>query len=60
MEDVYFGLKTISNGNYIIPILSCGVYHIDHPPRSGSSEKKKKEYKANTRIIDSLLDSIVE
>lgn len=59
MEDVYFGLKMISNGNYIIPILSCGVYHIDHPPRSGSDEKKKEEYIKNTEIINQLLDSII-
>jgi glycosyltransferase involved in cell wall biosynthesis len=59
MEDVYSGLKMISNGNYIIPILSSGVYHIDHPPRSGSDEKKKEEYTKNTEIINQMLDSIV-
>lgn len=60
MEDVYFGLKMISNGNYIIPVLSCGVYHIDHPPRSGSDDKKKKEYIKNTEIINQFLDSTLK
>jgi len=59
MEDVYFGLKMIGNGNYIIPVLSSGVFHIDHSPRSGSVEKKREEYTKNTQIINSLLESIV-
>lgn len=59
MEDVYFGLKMISNGNYIIPVLSCGVLHIEHSPRSGSDQKRIAEYKKNTDIINDFLDSIV-
>ena len=60
MEDVYFGLRMISNGNFIIPVLSSGVFHIDHPPRSGSPEQKKQEYIKNTEIINTLLDSIMD
>ncbi len=60
MEDVYFGLKMISNGNFIIPVLSSSVFHINHPPRSGSNEKKRQEYEDNIKIINSLLDSIVD
>ena len=60
MEDVYFGLKMISTGNYIIPVLSSGVFHIDHQPRSGNREKKQREYQRNTEIINRLLDSVVE
>lgn len=56
MEDVYLGLKIINSGNFIIPVLSTGVYHIDHKPRSGSNEKKIKEYKKNTKYINTLLD----
>lgn len=59
MEDVYLGLKLICNGNFIIPVLSTGVYHIDHPPRSGSEKKKRIEYKMNTEKINSFLDAEV-
>jgi len=47
LEDTFFGAKVISSGNFIIPLLSTGVYHINHPPRSGSEENKQKEYDQN-------------
>lgn len=59
MEDVFLGLKLICKGNFIIPILSTGVYHLDHPPRSGSEEKKQEQYEMNTVKINKLLDSPV-
>jgi len=58
MEDAYFGAKVISNGNFLIPVMSSGVYHINHPPRSGSLEKQKKEYLKNYEIYKKLLDEI--
>jgi len=60
MEDVYFGLKLINNGNFIIPVLSTGVYHINHPPRSGSDEKRINEYRHNTEVIDKILDTEIQ
>lgn len=60
MEDQYFGLRMISQGCYIIPVLSSGVYHIDHPPRSGSLAKQQAEKRRNNRLIDKFLDSLVE
>lgn len=60
MEDVYFGLKLINDGNFIIPVLSTGVYHINHEPRSGSEEKKREEYKKNTEIIQGFLGTEVK
>jgi GT2 family glycosyltransferase len=56
MEDVVLGLKALARGCYIIPVLSAGVYHIDHAPRSGSEEAKRAEYRANTRRVEALLD----
>lgn len=56
MEDVYFALKMISGGNFIIPVLSSGVLHIDHPPRSGSEQAKEREFRANGEIIEQILD----
>lgn len=47
LEDTFFGAKVISSGNFIIPLLASGVYHINHPPRSGSEENKQKEYDEN-------------
>lgn len=55
MEDVALGLKALAGGCYIIPVLSCGVFHIDHEPRSGSEEKKRAEYAENTKLIEEML-----
>ena len=56
LEDSYFGSKMIAEGNYVIPVLSCGVYHIDHPPRSGSEKKKLQELEGNLARYKELLD----
>ncbi|MGI5825836.1 MAG: glycosyltransferase [Patescibacteria group bacterium] len=57
IEDSYFGAQMIASGSFVIPILSCGVYHIDHPPRSGSEEKKITELNNNLEIYRQLLNS---
>lgn len=56
MEDAYFSAKLVSEGCYVIPVLSSCVYHINHPPRSGSLEQKKKEALINYNIYNDLLD----
>lgn len=56
LEDSYFGAKIIANGNFVIPVLSSNVYHINHTPRSGSEENKQKEFKENISIYNQLLD----
>jgi glycosyltransferase involved in cell wall biosynthesis len=58
MEDVYLGLRIILKGNFVIPVLSSGVYHLDHPPRSGSEEKKRAEKIRNTEVLDQILNSV--
>lgn len=60
MEDVYLGLRVILNGCYVIPVLSSGVYHLDHPPRSGSEEQKRKEYERNTAMIEDIMERIFD
>ncbi|VAW74532.1 hypothetical protein MNBD_GAMMA12-220 [hydrothermal vent metagenome] len=57
MEDVYFGLKTIAAGAYIIPVLSSGVYHIKHTSRTGTEDQKQSQYKRNVKIINQILDT---
>ncbi len=57
LEDSFFGARMIAEGNYIIPVVSCGIYHLDHPPRSGSEEKKRSELKSNLEIYKTLLSS---
>lgn len=57
MEDVYFGLRMLIQGNYIIPVMASGVYHLDHAPRSGTEAKKRAEYVRNAERIDRLLSS---
>jgi len=56
LEDAFAGAKLISSGNFIIPVLSCGVYHINHPPRSGSESKKDKEYWSNLKIYKNMIN----
>lgn len=56
LEDSYFGAKLIANGNYIIPVLSSNVYHINHHPRSGSMKKKQMEFKKNIKLYNNLLE----
>jgi glycosyltransferase involved in cell wall biosynthesis len=56
MEDTYFGAKMVAEGNFVIPVLACGVYHIDHPPRSGSEQNRISEFEKNLAIYRELLD----
>jgi hypothetical protein len=55
LEDVYLGLRAIASGMFIIPVLSSGVYHIDHPVRSGTEEAKRLEFDRNERLIAHVL-----
>lgn len=56
MEDAYFASSLISNGCFVIPVLSSCVYHINHPPRSGSMEQKAKEASLNFKTYNDMLD----
>jgi len=47
LEDTFFGATAISKGSYVIPVISSGVYHINHVPRSGSIDKKQDEFEIN-------------
>lgn len=55
LEDAYFGARAIAAGYFIVPIISTNVYHIDHPPRSGSEEQMHAEYKNNEQIYNRLI-----
>ncbi len=47
LEDCFMGAKIIASGNFVIPILSVGVYHVNHLPRSGSKARQQAEYQKN-------------
>lgn len=55
LEDAFFGARVIAQGNFIIPVLTTSVYHIDHPSRSGSTEKQLQEHCRNTQVYNSLI-----
>ncbi len=55
LEDTLFGAMFIAEGGFIIPALNTGVYHIDHPPRSGSLKKQKEEYMKNLKIYKDII-----
>ncbi|NBM14462.1 glycosyltransferase family 2 protein [Streptomyces sp. GC420] len=46
-EDVCFAAKAIARGSYVVPVLSTGVFHREHPPRSGSAARRDAELAAN-------------
>jgi hypothetical protein len=56
LEDSYVGTVLVANGGFIIPVISTSVYHIDHPPRSGSEEKKREELEKNLKRYQEFLN----
>jgi hypothetical protein len=60
VDDTLFGTENIAAGNFIIPLLNTGVYHINHPVRSGSLEEQAKEYKKNLEIYKEIISKKYE
>lgn len=56
-EDVCFGAKLIARGHFVVPVLSTGVFHMNHPPRSGSELRKEQELEANLQRYEQYLHS---
>lgn len=56
-EDVCFAAKLIARGAFVIPALSTGVFHMNHPPRSGSLARREEELARNLEIYRSYLQS---
>lgn len=48
-EDICFAAKAIACGAFVVPVLATGVFHFDHPPRSGGREQRDAELTANLR-----------
>lgn len=42
-EDGCFAAKSIARGAFVVPVLSTGVFHRNHPPRSGSYAARDAE-----------------
>lgn len=59
-EDVCFGAKLIAQGWFVVPILATGVFHVNHPPRSGSAEQRDRELTANLRRYAAHLDTAAD
>lgn len=57
LEDTFIGIKAIAAGAFVVPVLSCGVYHIDHPTRRGNLNKISQEFKENSEIIKEFFSS---
>jgi glycosyltransferase involved in cell wall biosynthesis len=55
LEDAQFGIKMISDGAYVVPVLNCGVYHIDHKARRGSRDRLRREFMANSKKVNHYL-----
>lgn len=57
-NDVSMAAKAISLGRYIVPVLEAGVYHINHPARSG--ESKYIEFNKNKERYKKMLEMTIE
>jgi glycosyltransferase involved in cell wall biosynthesis len=55
LEDTFFGARVISEGGFVVPLINTGVYHINHPPRSGSDSKREEEYYNNLVLYRQLI-----
>lgn len=55
-EDTYFAATLISQGCFVIPVISSSVFHINHEPRSGDIKKKTMEANLNFKKYNYLLD----
>ncbi len=60
LEDTYFGAKSIVFGAKIVPVLSTGAYHLNHPPRSGSEKARDIELKYNINLYERLVQQRIE
>ena len=56
MEDTFLGACLIAQGNYIVPCFSTGVYHLEHKPRSGSTNKQIAEFNRNVLVYLDLIN----
>ncbi|MEK6963899.1 MAG: glycosyltransferase family 2 protein [Nanoarchaeota archaeon] len=46
-DDIAFATRVIAAGSYIVPSVHSRAFHIDHPPHSGSMERKLEEFRSN-------------
>ncbi len=60
LEDTYFGAQVIASGGFVVPLINTGVYHINHPPRSGSEERHREEYAKNIGVYNRLIEQQYE
>ncbi len=56
MEDTFLGACLLAKDNYFIPCFSTGVYHLEHPPRSGSKLKMISEFNRNVIVYLDLIN----
>lgn len=58
-EDIMYAAKAIARGCMVVPILSTGVFHINHPIRSGSVAKREQELRDNLIKMQTDLTDLV-
>lgn len=46
-DDIAFGARVVANGYYVVPCTQSASYHINHPPHSGTFDKKMTEFREN-------------
>ena len=55
MEDTFLGTCLIVRGNFVIPVFSTGVFHIEHKARSGNESQKIREFNKNVLVYLDLV-----
>mgnify|MGYP001059954140 FL=1 len=58
-EDGTFAAKAIARGAMVVPVLSTGVFHVNHAFRSGSEEERTKELRFNLIQQEQCLNTSV-
>ncbi len=58
-EDIMYAAKAIARGCMVVPILTTGVFHINHSIRSGSVEKRDQELRDNLIKMQKDLSDLV-
>ena len=58
-EDGTFAAKAIARGDMVVPVLSTGVFHVNHAFRSGSEEERNKELRFNLIQQEQCLNTSV-
>lgn len=60
MEDTFLGACLIALGNFVAPVLSTGIYHIEHEPINNTESSKLLQFNRNVLTYYDLINKPLE